>query len=224
MTRLSIPSTTQTENRIDVTNKNYQIEADSSDWEVRMARLVGFVEESANFDDEVGQDSTTLQPSLSSSAEVRTEQPFASNPFAKLGLVGIGTLGIVLLAGGFLSQLMSGSNQKPSNNNIVSPAARSQPKIESLPQALAIEVETLKTKLALTEQAEDVKAAQRELRTAKLAPSTQSLSAKDTKIPTPIKTVYVPRTVPVERIVKVPSTPPTLPSQIPVVKPRTTVS
>jgi hypothetical protein len=227
MTRFSTPSTTDAENITDLTSKNYPIEEDSSDWEARMAKLVGFVEESTNVDGEVAADSATLQPPLSPTPEVRTEQPFASNPFAKLGLVGTGMLAIVLLAGGFLSQLMSGSNQKPNNNIIISSAVRSQPKNESPPQALEQEVETLKTKLALTEQVEDVKAAQRTLRTAKLTLSPQTVSAQVTRIPTPVRTVYVPRTVKVERIVKVPYTqptlrdqlPPPLPSQIPVVKP-----
>jgi len=214
----SIPATTQPENVIDFSNENPQSEVDPSDWEVRMARLVGFVEESANVDDEATEDAISLQPSLSPSPEVRTEEPFSSNPFAKLGLVGTATLAIVLVAGAFLSQLMSGMNQKPSNN--VLPKVRSHPINESQSQALEQEVETLKTKLALTEQVEDVKAAQQKLRTVKLATSTQLPSQSNVpdqnrlKV-APIQTVYVPRTMTVARTARVPSLPP----QLPVVKP-----
>lgn len=214
----SIPATTKPENVIDFSNENPQLEVDPSDWEVRMARLVGFVEESANVDDEATEDAISLQPSLSPSQEVRTEEPFSSNPFAKLGLVGTATLAIVLVAGAFLSQLMSGMNQKPSNN--VLPKVRSHPINESQSQALEQEVETLKTKLALTEQVEDVKAAQQKLRTVKLASSTQLPSQSNVpdqnrlKV-APIQTVYVPRTMTVAGIARVPSLPP----QLPVVKP-----
>lgn len=241
MAQVSMTSATQLENIIDLTNdENDQAEIEASNWEARMAKLVGFVEEFdkvdeeySPVDDEAAEDLATLESSLSPSPEVSTEQPLSANPFAKLAFVGTGTLAIVLLAGAFLSQMMSGSNQK-STNNIVAPEVRSQPEEESQPQALAVEIETLKTKLALTEQAEDVKAAQQKLRTDRIIPParlvsqstpqfTPSVASRNTpvpqeRVPTPVQTVYVPRTVTVERIVKAPSTPP-VPPQLPIVKP-----
>ncbi|WP_017655985.1 TrbI/VirB10 family protein [Fortiea contorta] len=219
MTQASIPTTTQPKNKTGLNAENYQPEVESLDWEARMAKLVGFVEESSSINDKVAEDSAISQPGVSPSPEVRTEQPFASNPFAKLGFVGIGTLAVVMFAGGFLTQLMSSSNQKPSKNNIISPEVRSPAQEEPQPQALEAEIETLKTKLALTEQAEDVKAAQRTLRTTKITAPTPNVAVRDTKIPTPVKTVYVPQIARVERVVKVPPTLPILPPQPPVVKP-----
>ncbi|NEU71587.1 hypothetical protein PI95_003060 [Hassallia byssoidea VB512170] len=216
MTGYSIPSENLPPNRVSPP------ELDSLDWESRMARLVGLQEESneANTDQAVEESTSGVQPS-SEPQEVRTLEPLSSNPFAKLGLVGAGTLGIVLVAGVFLSQLTNTGKQQPKKNDSVS--TRSQPISESRPQQLQSELETLKTKLALTEQAEAVKAAQQKLRLQKPTPSPQ-LASRPTpqaqrsasvntpriplqRIPTPVRTVYVPRTVTVERIVKVPSAP-----------------
>jgi Bacterial conjugation TrbI-like protein len=99
----------------------------------------------------------TIQPEPQ---EIQTKQPLSSSPFAKLGLVGAGTLAIVLVAGVFLSQLMNPGNQKP-NKTITS---QPQPTLQPSPRKLESEVEDLKTKLALTEQAQAVKAAQQKLR------------------------------------------------------------
>lgn len=241
MTRYSIPSENLPQNLVSPP------ELDSLDWESRMARLVGLQEESssaANTEEAVEESTSLVQPS-SDPQEVRTLEPLSSNPFAKLGLVGAGTLGIVLVAGVFLSQLMNTGKQQPKKNNSVS--TRSQPIIDSRPQ-LQSELETLKTKLALTEQTEAVKAAQQKLRLQKPAPSPQlasrpapqpqpSASINTPRIPlqriqTPVRTVYVPRTVTVERIVKVPSAPQKpipqkpansqiLPSRLPIVAPNT---
>lgn len=213
MTRYSIPSENLPQNLVNPP------ELDSLDWESRMARLVGLQEESspANTDEAVEESTSLLQPS-SEPQEVRTKESLSSNPFAKLGLVGAGTLGIVLVAGVFLSQLMNTGKQQPKKNNSVS--TRSQAISDSSPQQLQSELETLKTKLALTEQAEAVKAAQQKLRLDKPAPSPQLASRPTSqpqrsavnrpsipleRTPTPVRTVYVPRTVTVERIVKVAS-------------------
>ncbi|MGI2901931.1 TrbI/VirB10 family protein [Tolypothrix sp. VBCCA 56010] len=196
-------------------------ELDSLDWESRMARLVGLEEESSSVNtDQAVEESTSLVQPSSEPQEVRTKEPLSSNPFAKLGLVGAGTLGIVLVAGVFLSQLINPAKQQPKKNNSVS--TRSQPITDSRPQQLQSELETLKTKLALTEQAEAVKAAQQKLRLQKPTPTQiasrptpkaqRSASVNTPRIPlqriqTPVRTVYVPRTVTIERIVKAPSVP-----------------
>ncbi|MBW4476757.1 MAG: hypothetical protein KME54_07760 [Tolypothrix brevis GSE-NOS-MK-07-07A] len=233
MTRYSIPSENLPQNLVSPP------ELDSLDWESRMAKLVGLVEESSsvNTDEAVAveeESTSSLQP-LSDPQEVRTKESLSSNPFAKLGLVGAGTLGIVLVAGVFLSQLMNTGKQEPKKNNV---SMRSQPISDLRPQQLQSELETLKTKLALTEQAEAVKAAQQKLRLQKPTP-TQVASRPVSRtqppapvnrvripverIPTPVRTVYVPRVVTVERVVKAPSVPlkpanpKILPSPLPIV-------
>ncbi|MEA5621767.1 hypothetical protein [Nostoc sp. UHCC 0251] len=225
MTRYSTPAETPPQNGFTLTPDDRQQDVESFDWESRMSRLVGFEEESST-DSQGLEDSGTPQESLSLPQEVQTKQPLSSNPFAKLGLVGAATLAIVLVGGVFLSQLMS-NNPKP--KTIVSPQVPQQPTNESSFQQRESEVDALKTKLALTEQAQMVKAAQQQLRTAKSTPTVAlqkpSVSSRDRQrvIPTPPPTAYVPRTVTVERIVQVPapaSQP--LPSpQLPVVQPNT---
>jgi Bacterial conjugation TrbI-like protein len=213
MTRYSIPSESS-----DNPDK-FQPQTNSSDLESRMARLVGLEEPQFN------QESTNIiQPSLSEPQsepqEIPSKQSLSSNPFAKVGLVGTATLAMVVFAGGFLSQIMSGNNNKPTTN-IVPAETRSQPKIEPQTQQQEAEIETLKTKLALAEQAEDVKAAQQKLRNQKSISPAQ-VAVKPTpqieprvatanrptvvvqRIPTPSKTVYVPQIVTVDRPVKAP--------------------
>ncbi|OUL30450.1 hypothetical protein BV372_21965 [Nostoc sp. T09] len=208
----SLESDAHPQNLANPKSNNYELEVDSADWESRMAKLVGLEAESLSADVEVLEESANLQPSLSQSVEEKTEQSLSSNPFAKLGLVGTATLAIVLFAGGFLSQLMSSSNQKPKKNNIVPLDMQSPTKEESRESDLEEKVETLKTKLALTEQAEAVKSAQQQLRNGKLivvqqnsqldtSPSRQTVLQRT---PTPMSTVYVPRVVTVERIVRSP--------------------
>jgi hypothetical protein len=234
MTRYSIPSENLPQNLVSPP------ELDTLDWESRMAKLVGLVEESssvANTEEAVEESTSSLQP-LSDPQEVRTKESLSSNPFAKLGLVAAGTLGIVLVAGVFLSQLMNTGKQQPKKNNV---SMRSQPISDLRPQQLQSELETLKTKLALTEQAEAVKAAQQKLRLQKPTPTqvasrpvsrTQPPSPINRvripveRIPTPVRTVYVPRVVTVERVVKAPSVPlkpvsKILPSPLPIVAPNT---
>ncbi|MEH1932094.1 hypothetical protein [Nostoc sp.] len=222
MTRYSIPTETPPENGFTLTTDDGQPKVESLDWESQMSRLVGFEEESST-DIPGSENSVTAQEFLSQPQQVQTKEAFSSNPFAKLALVGAATLLIVLVGGVFLSKLMSTSSQKP--KNIVSPEARSQPTNESSSQQLGSEVDSLKTKLALTEQAQLVKAAQQQLRIAKSTPPVAlqqpSVSSRDIPkvIPTPAPTVYVPRTVTVERIVKVPASQPSPSPQLPVVKP-----
>ncbi len=219
MTRYSIPAETPPQNGFTLTTDDRQPEVESVDWESRMSRLVGFEEESSSSDTEGSEDSATPPESLSLPQEVQTKQALSSNPFAKLGLVGAATLAIVLVGGVFLSQLMSGNNQKP--KTIVSPPVQQQPTDESISQQMEGQIDTLKTKLALTEQAQMVKAAQQQLRIAKSTPTValQQPSVRQKVIPTPPPTAYVPRTVTVERIVRVPASQPSLSPQPPVVNP-----
>ncbi|WP_193196030.1 TrbI/VirB10 family protein [Nostoc sp. MG11] len=225
MTRYSIPSETPAQNLFTLTTDDRQREVESLDWESRMARLVGF-EEAPPSIQEV--EEPAIQPSPEQPQEVQTKQPLSSNPFAKLGLVGMATLSIVLLAGGFLSQLMNSGNQKPQSE--IPPQVRSQPVNESPSQNLAAEVETLKTKLALTEQVELVKAAQQKLRTTKPTPAVAlqppAVSSRNRPqvvpqtTPAPVRTVYVPR------VVTVPSPPqrPVVSQPLPVVQPTVNVT
>ncbi|MEH1949135.1 MAG: hypothetical protein V7K77_19590 [Nostoc sp.] len=219
MTRYSIPAQTPPQNGFTLTTDDRQPEVESVDWESRMSRLVGFEEESSSRNTEGSEDSATPPESLSLPQEVQTKQALSSNPFAKLGLVGAATLAIVLVGGVFLSQLMSSSNQKP--KNIVSPPVQEQPTDESISQQMEAQVDTLKTKLALTEQAQMVKAAQQQLRIAKSTPTValQQPSVRQKVIPTPPPTAYVPRTVTVERFIRVPASQPSLSPQPPVANP-----
>lgn len=154
--------------------KNYQSEVDSSDLEARMARLVGLEEESpsppSSEEDsaELGQpQAEPLEP-----REVGTTQRVSSNPFAKLAVVGGGTLAAVVIAGVFLTQLMSGGSKKsstPDRNSLV-PDTRSQVQLKPPQELQQEEIEALKTKLALSEQAQAVKDAQLSLKTEKPTP------------------------------------------------------
>jgi hypothetical protein len=229
MTRYSIPSETHPENLETPISDNYQSEIELSDWELRMAKLVGFEQESpaTETQTEVGEDTANL-PQLSSPSpepEVSTKQSLSSNPFAKLAFVGTATFALVLVAGAFLSQLMSATNQKPKKTNIVAQKAP-QTSTETRLQQLEGELETLKTKLALAEQAQAVKLAQQQLRVGKVK-SPQPTSGVETarnnrlrialqRTPTPTKTVYMPPRV-VTRVVTVPQTPPKSTSPLPVV-------
>ncbi|TBR61142.1 hypothetical protein B4U84_10075 [Westiellopsis prolifica IICB1] len=233
MTRYSIPSQTHPENIDTPLHENYQPELELSDWELQMAKLVGFEEESPTIETQTEakaqEDEVNLPQSSSSSPspppEVSTKQSFSSNPFAKLALVGTTTFALVLVAGAFLSQLMSANNQKPRKTNIVSPKAP-QTSTETRLQQLEGELETLKTKLALAEQAQAVKLAQQQLRTPKVTPArptSQLANSRDNRpkialqtTPTPTKTVYMPPRV-VTRIVTVPQTPPKSTPVLPVV-------
>lgn len=205
MTSYSIPSELSPQNIVTPTVEDYPVEVEPSDWESKMAKLVG-LEESATVDiPATTVEESTVLPS-SQPEETPTEQPLSSNPFAKLALVGSATLAVVLISGVFLSQMMSIGNQKPKNNDVLAqttPLPTNSPRQPDLQQ----EVETLKTKLALAEQAETVTKAQQNLRNATTprlqvrSASGDQLSTTQARIPTPVQTVYVPRTVTVERIV-----------------------
>ncbi|MEH1965053.1 hypothetical protein [Nostoc sp.] len=224
MTRYSISAQTPPQNGFSLTTDDREPEIESLDWESRMSRLVGFEEESST-DTQGSENSVTPQESLSQPQEVQTKQALSSNPFAKLGLVGAATFAIILVGGVFLSQLMGTGSQKP--KNIVSPPVQEQPTNESISQQMEGQIDTLKTKLALTEQAQMVKAAQQQLRIAKTMPKVAlqepsvSSRGRQTVIPTSPPTAYVPRPAPVERIVRVPTYQPSLSPQPPVVKPNT---
>ncbi|MDF5722296.1 MAG: hypothetical protein PUP91_17770 [Rhizonema sp. PD37] len=157
--------------------KNLHPEVNSSDWEARMARLVGLEEESQSPASSFDEDSAELrQPQAEplEPREVATTQALSSNPFAKLALVGGGTLAVVVVAGLFLTQLMSGGNSRKSNTpnrTSLVPDTQAQVKLKPPQELQQEEIEALKTKLALSEQAQAVKDAQLALKTEKPTPS-----------------------------------------------------
>ncbi|MGB3650579.1 MAG: TrbI/VirB10 family protein [Rivularia sp. (in: cyanobacteria)] len=201
-----------------MTNRN--TETGLTEWETRMAKLVGLDESTpADMDGSNLDPPPQLQPDeLTNSA---TQQPLSANPFAKAGLVGAGTLAVVMFAGGFLSQIMS--NDKPQVTQNAIRSIPPQPKTKPQLQQLQEEVEGLKTKLALSEQLDAVKAAQQKLRMVKPTPSTPRIAAQPTpqvqpriprdvsmstirRQPQPpqIRIVEVPKIVKVDRVVNVP--------------------
>lgn len=184
-------------------------ESQSLDWELQMAKLVGLEEDNrATNNKKFEVESTGL--ASSQPQEEQTQPSLSSNPFAKLGVVSAATLGVVLVAGVFLSQLMSAGNQK-SQNNKNSIQAQPEPTLPTRPQQLESEVETLKTKLALTEQAEELKAAQQKLRNPQVSKPRVTASRPISpvspnrvrvalpRVSAPIRTAYIPRTVNVIR-------------------------
>ena len=178
-------------------------EAEFSPWELRMAQLVGLEDKSLTSDLRKVEDSAPGERSPEREEEVPTEQPLSSNPLAKLGLVGSATLIIVLLAGVFLSQIMNTSQPKSNQNKLVSAKEQAQSKTESHLQQLETEVEILKTKLALAEQAEAVKIAQQNLRTETPKTTASSVPPRKAKpLPTVVPTVNVPRVITVKQPVK----------------------
>ncbi|MBW4668989.1 MAG: TrbI/VirB10 family protein [Cyanomargarita calcarea GSE-NOS-MK-12-04C] len=215
MTKFPIPDSLRTPSGSDDGEIN-------SDWERRMAKLVGFEPEftrERSFDtDEANTDSVDESPQVKPDSILTTGQPLSSNPFAKAGLVGAATLLLVLGAGAFLSLMMNGTSKKPNNDLTAKQPEKLQPVDEAKKE---VEIEVLKTKLALAEQARAVKAAQLQLTTAqpnqaiqaKVNPSSQVQPPKVIyrdkprivvqRIPSPAQTVYIPRTVTVERIVRV---------------------
>ncbi|MBD2196159.1 MULTISPECIES: TrbI/VirB10 family protein [Calothrix] len=214
MSQNSISSGASPQNSLDSQADNYPLAVDAEDWELRIAKLVGFAEEPLSDDGEVVEESANKEPSPPEPIAEKTEQPLSTNPFAKLGLVGTATFILVVFTGGFLTQIMSSNEQQPRNKQIAVQQTPSPNTQQSKEAELEEKVETLKTKLALTEQAEAVKLAQQQLRNGKQIASAESRvpqtprgdnSVRQTPIPT--STVYVPRTVTVERIVKSPSVP-----------------
>jgi len=207
MTRYEIPSESASNSSVTPNGENSQSRINSSDLESRMARLVGLEEEPQSFH---GDPATFRQEPMSEPQDVQTEQSLSSNPFAKVGLVGAGTLALVLVAGAVLSQIMSGGHDKP--KNIVTPQVRSLPTNEPRLQQQGTEIETLKTKLALAQQANDVKAAQEQLRsekpTLRQPPRVQTPVPRQTvlvqRVPTSTRPYAQPRVVRGDRIVRVP--------------------
>ncbi|MBD2533061.1 hypothetical protein H6G97_27225 [Nostoc flagelliforme FACHB-838] len=169
MAQYSINSKTSARDIYTLSSDNPLLEVDSLDSESQMARLVGFAEGSPAIEVPASEDSTALEQPVSQPQKLETKQLLSFNSFAKLGLAGTATLAIVLLAAGFLSQPMDTSSQK-SRNNIVVSQVRSQLTTVSSSQGLEGEIEILKTKLALTEQAELIKTTQQNLKTKKLKP------------------------------------------------------
>lgn len=171
-----------------------------SDWELNMARLMGLnIDPSIDETDESTVETEDQIVKNNSPHESLTEQPIWSNPLAKLALVSAVTLGIVGLAGIFLSQIINtGSKATNKTQSVVEKA----PLVKNELQDLSKEVETLKTKLALSEQVEAMKAAQKTLTrrsgVVNVAPLKTSITSPNVKI------VYVPKVVTVEKIVKVP--------------------
>ncbi|MGB6298635.1 MAG: TrbI/VirB10 family protein [Rivularia sp. (in: cyanobacteria)] len=192
-----------------------------TEWESRMAKLVGLDESTpADIENEFITDSNA-RSQLEEPKNTATQQPLSANPFAKAALVGAGTLAIVMFAGGFLSQMMSNDKPNLAQNAIRSqtpPKPQTKPRIEQLQE----EVEGLKTRLALSEQLDAVKAAQQKLRMTKSTPSTPRVAAKPTPQPKPraiprntsiprippqppqVRIVEVPKIVKVDRVVNVP--------------------
>ncbi|AFY56364.1 Bacterial conjugation TrbI-like protein [Rivularia sp. PCC 7116] len=172
-----------------------------TEWETRMAKLVG-LDESIPADIEGEPISNDVNPQSEDEPTANaTVQPLSANPFAKAGLVGAGTLAVVMFAGGFLSQIMSNDSPQVTQNAIRSttpPAAKAKPRIEQLQE----EVEGLKTKLALSEQLETVKAAQQKLRMVKPA-SKATIAVK----PTPSPRARIPRNLSITRIPRPPQPP-----------------
>ena len=167
---------------------------DTSEWESRMAKLVGLEEEPTPLNSqtqETQQTNADKQPTDPNSA--RTKQALSANPFAKAGLVGATTLAVVMFAGVVLSQIMSGGG-KPQVKKNVTIKPRSQPEAPPRLQQLETEVETLKTKLALEKQAEAVKTAQQQLR--RIKPKSEAPNKPSPpKAPTPVKNISPPQVI-----------------------------
>ncbi len=203
-----------------MTNQNNQ--TGLTEWETRMAKLVGLDESTSADIENASTTDFNPQPQADELTSNVTQQPLSANPFAKAGLVGAGTLAVVMFAGGFLSQIMSNDKPQLAQNAIrsIPPQPKTKPQLQQLQE----EVEGLKTKLALSEQLDAVKAAQQKLRMVKPTPSTSRIAAKPTPQPKPrtiprdisisrirpqpqppqIRIVEVPKIVKVDRVVNVP--------------------
>ncbi len=176
-----------------MTNQNNQ--TGLTEWETRMAKLVGLDESTSADIENASTTDFNHQPQPDELTSNVTQQPLSANPFAKAGLVGAGTLAVVMFAGGFLSQIMSNDKPQLTQNAIRSTPA--QPQTKPQLQQLQEEVEGLKTKLALSEQLEAVKVAQQKLRMVKPTPSTSRIAAKPNPQPKPRA---IPRDISISRI------------------------
>ncbi|TVP57291.1 MAG: hypothetical protein EA343_22750 [Nodularia sp. (in: Bacteria)] len=223
MTSYSIHPEFSTKHLVKPIPENQEPEVDSADWESRMAKLVGFEDESPQVNvDGLEADSASLPVSQSQPEEVQIEPTLSSNPFAKLALVGSATLAVVVVAGAFLSQVMNTSNQQPTNN-LASSTAPLPAISESPQQSLEQEVEILKTKLALAEQAQTVTAAQQNLRN-RVASRVETPQVREST-PRPVQTVSTPQPqiIRVAPIAQSPVSPPlaVAPTPPPVATPQT---
>ncbi|MBE9210318.1 hypothetical protein IQ244_28220 [Nostoc sp. LEGE 06077] len=200
MTSYSISSELPSQSLVNRPHSDSQKQTESTDWESKIARLVGFEDESKTVNVEAKEESDIPEALTTEPEEVKTTQPLSANPFAKLTLVGSATLVVVLLAGGFLSQLMSGSSQK-SNSNVVSVPTPSTTTTTPRQQDLQQEIEDLKTKLALAEQADEVAASQQNLRnpvrlvSSDTRPNRTAIRNVRPAVQAPAQVVYVPRQV-----------------------------
>ncbi|MBD2445905.1 hypothetical protein H6G76_01795 [Nostoc sp. FACHB-152] len=170
--------------------------AEYSDWESKIARLVGFEDESKTVNVEATEELDIPESLTADPQELKAKQPLSTNPFAKLTLVASATFVVVMLTGVFLSQLMGGSGQKANKIATITTPPTTAPRQRNLEQ----EIETLKTKLALAEQAQDLTAAQQNLRNgdtlSRLDGRTNSrnnVATRTQAVPTPAPTVYLPR-------------------------------
>ncbi|BBD59630.1 hypothetical protein NIES2109_24190 [Nostoc sp. HK-01] len=216
MTSYSISSELSSQNLVNRPQTDSQKQTESADWESKIARLVGFEDESKTVNVEATEETDIPEALTAEPPEIKQTQPLSANPFAKLTLVGSATLVVVLLAGGFLSQLMSGSSQK-SKSNVVSVPTPSTTATTTRQQDLQQEIDDLKTKLALAEQADEVAASQQSLRN-----PVRLVSSVDTRpnriatvrnvrpaVQTPAQVVYIPRPInpAIERPAVVPAIP-----------------
>ncbi|MBE9215302.1 hypothetical protein IQ247_22005 [Plectonema cf. radiosum LEGE 06105] len=215
-------------------NTNEESVNSTDDWQRKMAYLVGFDDDlhdkdinknDLNNDKYDGEIASINSDEISTSESQKTRPSLASNPFTKVVVVGTGTLIAVTVAGVLLSQMMGGGNNQSSLPTAIKNNIPETQLNEPNPQA---EIELLKTKLALSEQAKAVKLAQMQLRTLQSQPQIStpvnnsnnntparqiSQSPPQTaprviiqRVPTPAPTVYIPKIVTVEKekIVRVP--------------------
>ena len=166
----------------------------SAEWESRIAKLVGLEEEVTPSNSAIQEiQPTTIDKQPTDPNSVRTKQALSANPFAKAGLVGATTLVAVLVAGGFLSQIMGGGGKQQAKKNPTTQLP-TQPEAPPRLEQLETQVETLKTKLALAKQAEAVKTAQQELRNTK-PKSEVAEKPSPPKTPAPVKNVSPPEVI-----------------------------
>jgi hypothetical protein len=161
-------------------NTNQESLNSPDDWQLRMAYLVGLDDDLQNIDEDINNLKNDLKsdkyddivPISSDETNIDVDEAItsesnkprtslATNPFAKVVFVGAGTLIVVGFAGIFLSQIMSEGNQKLSLPTSVKKNTQETQINEPNPQA---EIELLKTKLALSDQAKAVKLAQIQLK------------------------------------------------------------
>lgn len=225
--------------------KSFKYSENIPDWHQQMAELVG-LEEIELPNEQTGElvaINNQEETSLIQPQPEKTSKSLSANPFAKVALVGATTLTAVLVAGAFLSQIMNGTSKQPKN---IVEQHRKPSNISQIEEVKPeTEIEVLKTKLALAEQAMAIKSAQIQLKSlqppqppqssqppqpspakANSTPITQPKTVTRVvvqKVPTPAPTVYIPKIVTVERVVKVPQviaqTKPTAISPQPVVSP-----